>query len=184
MILEKIMDDVFLIKNNVFSDSRGHFIELFNKEVFKEIGVNDKFIQDNLSLSKKKGTIRGLHYQKPPFEQSKYVSLLNGSIEDVFIDVRPDSKNFGKYNSVILDKPGDSIYIPKGYLHGFCTLQDDTIVEYKVDNFYNKDSEIGVLWNDKSLLIDWKLSNINPILSHKDSNLMSWSQFIKDMGIK
>jgi len=184
MIVKTIMNDVLVIKNDVFKDSRGYFFELYNQKVFTKNGIKNNFIQDNLSFSKKRNTIRGLHYQKPPFEQSKLISLVSGSIQDVFIDIRLNSKNFGKHGSAILDQPGDSIYIPQGYLHGFCTLTEDTIIKYKVDNFYNPESESGVLWNDKDLLVDWNILNENPILSEKDSNLLSWANFIKDLEFK
>tara|TARA_Y100000385_G_C12840173_1_gene528422 strand:+ start:190 stop:741 length:552 start_codon:yes stop_codon:yes gene_type:complete len=183
MIVKTIMDDVIFMKNDVFEDSRGYFIELYNQEIFQDYGIKNNFIQDNLSFSKKINTIRGLHYQKPPFEQSKFISLISGSIQDIFVDTRINSNNFGKYDSIILDKPGDSIYIPQGYLHGFCTLSENTIIKYKVDNFYNPKSELGVLWNDKELSINWNISNENPILSKKDSELLSWTNFIKDLKV-
>ena len=183
MKVENLFNDVLLIKNNIFDDSRGFFVELFNLKVFKDKKIPYKFVQDNLSFSLKKNTIRGLHYQKPPFEQSKLISLISGSIQDVFIDIRPGSRNFGKYKSIILDQSGDSLYIPKGYLHGFCTLSDDTIIKYKVDNSYNKNSEIGICWDDEFLNINWNLSTDNPILSEKDSNLLSWEEFIDNLEL-
>jgi len=183
MKVKNIFNDVLLIKNNTFDDSRGFFIELFNLKIFKDKKIPHEFVQDNLSFSLKKNTIRGLHYQKPPFEQSKLISLISGSIQDVFIDIRPGSRNFGKYKSIILDQFGDSLYIPKGYLHGFCTLSDDTIIKYKVDNFYDKNSETGICWDDKFLNIDWNLSTDNPILSEKDSSLLSWEEFIDNLEL-
>ena len=181
MIVKKILNDVLLINNNLFTDSRGFFLELFNHKVFKDNNVPVDFVQDNLSYSIKKNTIRGLHYQKPPYEQSKLVTLISGSIQDVFVDIRRQSNNFGKFKSIILDQPGDSIYIPQGYLHGFCTLSNDTIIKYKVDNLYDKKSELGVFWDDESLKIDWNLSIPNPILSNKDTNLPLWDEFIKNL---
>ena len=182
MIVEKYLDDVILIKQNLHEDRRGYFFESFNKTLLSEINTSSDFIQDNVSFSKEKNTIRGLHYQKSPFEQAKLVCLIKGSILDVFVDTRLGSKNFGKHNSVILDKPGSFLYIPKGYLHGFITLESDTCVGYKVDNFYNAECELGVKWNDPDLGINWKISEGEEILSEKDTNALSWQIFIKKLN--
>ena len=182
MIVEKYLDDVILIKQNLHEDKRGYFFESFNNTLLSEINSSNDFVQDNISFSKDKNTIRGLHYQKAPFEQAKLVFLIKGSILDIFVDTRPDSKNFGKHNSVILDKPGSFLYIPKGYLHGFITLENDTCVGYKVDNFYNAEYELGVKWNDPDLGVDWKISEGEEILSEKDTNALSWKMFIKKLN--
>ena len=124
----------------------------------------------------------GFYYQKNPYEQLKFIRVINGSVFDVFIDVRPSSKTFGKYGSIILDSPEKGLIIPKGYIHGFCTLKNDTLVSYKVDALYDADSEIGVIWNDNSLNIDWPLGNSQPIISDKDKNLLSWDTFKNEIN--
>ena len=181
MKTEEIMEDVLLINSEHYYDDRGSFLEVYNKNLLSNMGNKNNFIQDNISFSNLKNTIRGLHYQKGPFQQSKLVYPIKGSIFDVFIDARPTSKNFGKFNSIILDRPDKSLLIPRGFLHGFCTLEDNTIVGYKVDNPYNKNSELGVKWDDVSLQIDWPLDNSVPILSKKDSNLLTWKNFLTEM---
>lgn len=179
MIIEKFLDDVIMIKNNTFFDDRGFFFESFNLDVLETIKNKNTFIQDNISYSKEKFTIRGLHYQKEPYTQGKFIYLISGSILDVFVDARPFSKNFGKHYQVKLEEFGDSIYIPRGYLHGFCTLSENTFVGYKVDNSYNKDLEVNILWDDIDLKIDWGIASEIPFLSKKDKNAISWETFIK-----
>jgi dTDP-4-dehydrorhamnose 3,5-epimerase len=179
----EIISDVFIIETDQFVDERGYFVENYNKKLFDNLNININFVQDNLSMSLKKGTIRGLHFQDSPNQQSKFVSVASGSIFDVFVDIRPGSENFGKWNSVVIDSPNKGLFIPKGFLHGFCSLEENTIVSYKVDNFYDKNSELGVIWNDKDLMIEWPIKNEKPIISFKDSNLMTWSNFINKIKI-
>ena len=179
----EIISDVFFIETDQFVDERGYFVENYNKKLFDNLNININFVQDNLSMSLKKGTIRGLHFQDSPNQQSKFVSVATGSIFDVFVDIRPGSENFGKWNSVVIDSPNKGLFIPNGFLHGFCSLEENTIVSYKVDNFYDKNSELGVIWNDKDLMIKWPIKNKKPIISFKDSNLMTWSNFINKIKI-
>ena len=181
-MIEKIFNDVLLITSKLHSDNRGFFLEAYNNELLKNYDLDIDFVQDNISYSEKKNTIRGLHYQKNPYEQLKFIRVINGSVFDVFIDVRPSSKTFGKYGSIILDSPEKGLIIPKGYIHGFCTLKNDTLVSYKVDALYDADSEIGVIWNDNSLNIDWPLGNSQPIISDKDKNLLSWDTFKNEIN--
>ena len=181
MIIDKFLDDVFLLKNNTFFDDRGFFFESFNSNFLEVTNIKNPFVQDNISFSKEKFTLRGLHYQKGKYKQAKLIFLISGSIFDVFVDARPNSKNFGQYGFVKLNNPGDSIYVPRGYLHGFCTLEENTTIRYKVDNFYNKDSELNVLWNDHDLKIDWGLFDTKPIISEKDNNAMTWQSFNKEI---
>ena len=176
MKYEVIFNDVLSIKPDIYNDSRGEFSEVFNKEKFKNIGIDDNFLQDNLSLSLKAMTIRGLHFQEKPFVQSKLIKVLHGSIFDVFIDLRLDSDNYEKYGSLTL-KPSDGwIYIPRGFAHGFCTLEDSTKILYKVDNHYSKDAENGIAWDDPFYNIDWPIGSSVPILSDKDSKLPKWNE--------
>ena len=181
-MIEKIFNDVVMINSDLHFDSRGSFLESYNKDYFSSLGVEIDFIQDNISYSLLKNTIRGLHYQTNKFEQSKFVYVISGSIFDVFIDARPNSDSFGMFSSVILDSPEKGILIPKGYLHGFCTLTDNTVVGYKVDNLYNKDSECGVIWDDTDLKIDWPLGNSKPVISDKDNDLLTWDEFKKEIN--
>ncbi|MAR60960.1 MAG: dTDP-4-dehydrorhamnose 3,5-epimerase [Euryarchaeota archaeon] len=178
MDTKKIFSDVILIPVQNFRDDRGSFKETFNKLDFENIGLFTEFTQDNVSFSKLKGTLRGLHYQKDEFSQTKLVSVLCGSIYDVFLDIRPNSNTFGQFGSLSLDPDAGSILIPKGFAHGFCTLEDNTIVSYKVDNYYNKDSESGVIWNDKELNINWPIDG-DPIISNKDRELPSFADLGK-----
>lgn len=160
------LDEVWLIKPRIFEDDRGHFLESFRKEVFKENGVEYDFVQDNISTSTK-GTVRGLHYQISPHSQAKLVMAAYGEILDVAVDIRKDSPTFGKYFSAILnDKNRHMMLVPSGFAHGFSVLSDKATVAYKCDQYYHKESERGVHWNDPALEIDWKTEV--PILSEKD----------------
>lgn len=166
------LEGCFIISPKIFRDNRGYFFESFNEEVFKRhTAIEVNFVQDNLSQSSK-GVLRGLHFQTKPHEQAKLVTVIHGSVLDVCVDLRPNSKSFGKYFSMVLDgKERRQLFIPRGFAHGFLALEDNTLFSYKCDNYYNKDSERGIIYNDKTLNIDWgaKLEDIN--LSEKDSNL-------------
>jgi len=165
-----------LIKPAVFSDQRGYFTESYNQSDFSDLGITDKFVQDNRSLSAK-GAVRGLHFQKPPFGQAKLVLVISGSVLDVVVDIRKNSDTYGKHYSVVLS--GENflqLYIPEGFAHGFLTLEDNTIFVYKCSNYYNKQSEDGLLWNDPTLAIPWGVSE--PLLSEKDNKLSGFDKFI------
>lgn len=158
-----------------FEDERGHFFESYNQNEFKKTGINDNFIQDNQSFSKK-GVIRGLHLQKPPFEQAKLVRVLSGKVLDIAVDIRNDSKTYGKYLMVELSSEKNNMfYIPKGFAHGFVSLED-SIFSYKCSNSYNKESEVSINPLDTDLNIDWKIDN--PIISEKDLIGLSLKDFI------
>lgn len=178
-IIKTKLEDCFIIEPQIFEDERGSFFESFNKEIFKEkTGVDIHFVQDNQSISQK-GVIRGLHSQKGKWAQAKLVRVIKGVILDVVVDVRVNSKTFGKTFSCILSGENKKqLFIPKGFLHGFATLENDTIVFYKCDNYYNKDAEDGVLYNDKILNIDWKLRKEEIVLSKKDLLLLKFKDFI------
>ncbi|RMG24458.1 MAG: dTDP-4-dehydrorhamnose 3,5-epimerase [Bacteroidetes bacterium] len=166
--LETNIPDVFIIKPDVFGDSRGFFMELYNRTSFEEIGLGHlNFVQDNLSSSVK-GTIRGLHFQAPPFAQGKLITTLAGKVLDVAVDIRPSSPYFGQYVSIELsaDEPA-MIYIPEGFAHGFQVLSDSCLFFYKCTQVYNKESERGIAWDDPALNIPWR--NIPPIVSKKDT---------------
>jgi dTDP-4-dehydrorhamnose 3,5-epimerase len=157
---------LILIKPKIFSDSRGYFFESFNKSLFHENGITLDFVQDNQSLSQK-GTVRGLHFQNAPFAQAKLVRVIKGKVLDVAVDIRKNSTTYGKHYSCELSEENQhQLFIPIGFAHGFATLEDNTIFSYKCSNFYNKQSEDTILWNDKDLNIDWRINH--PILSEKD----------------
>lgn len=173
-ITKTALEGVLIIDPKIYSDGRGHFYETYNYEKYKEFIGDINFIQDNESLSKK-GVIRGLHYQKPPFTQSKLVRVINGSVLDVIVDIRTDSPNFGKYIIIELSSKNKlQVFIPRGFAHGFISLEDNTIFNYKVDNFYDKDSECGIIYNDEFLNIDWKLDIKNITISEKDIMLQTF----------
>ena len=154
------------------------FFESWNLNSFKKIGIEENFVQDNQSLSSK-GVLRGLHFQNPPYSQSKLVRVIKGSVLDVAVDIRSNSPTYGLHYSVTLsEKNFKSFFIPKGFAHGFITLEDNTIFSYKCSEFYNKESEGSIAWDDEDLSIDWKIEN--PIISIKDSN----SQYFKDFKTK
>ena len=169
-INKTFIEDLLIIEPQLFKDERGFFYESYNKN---NLNSNIIFVQDNESKSCK-GVIRGLHFQAPPFEQTKLVRCVSGNILDVAVDLRKTSKTYGKYFSIELSsKNNKQLFVPKGFAHGFQVLSEEAIVNYKVDNYYNSKSDSGIIWNDKDLLIDWKL-DIKPILSDKDLKLESF----------
>jgi len=171
-INKTFIEDLLIIEPQLFKDERGFFYESYNKNNLDKI-AKIVFVQDNVSKSKK-GVIRGLHFQNPPFEQYKLVKCISGSILDVAVDLRKKSKTYGKYYSVELSsKNNKQLLVPKGFAHGFQVLSESAIVNYKVDNYYNPKFDSGIIWNDKNLLIDWKV-DLKPILSLKDLKLMSF----------
>lgn len=168
-IIDTKLEGVKIIEPKVFKDNRGFFMESFNDKQFVEAGLRFNFIQDNHSLSVEKGVIRGLHYQLSPKAQTKLVRVITGSIYDVAVDIRKDSPTFGEWIGVTLSEDNHCmLLVPKGFAHGFCTLTENTHVQYKVDDYYSAENDKGILWNDPSLSIDWPISN--PILSEKDAN--------------
>lgn len=169
---ETSLKDCLIIQPQIFEDERGYFFESFNKQEFKKhTGITTNFVQDNQSRSLK-GVLRGLHFQTGEFAQAKLVSVIKGKVLDVCVDIRKESTTFGKHVSIILDdKDHKQLYIPRGFAHGFVVLEDDTIFFYKCDNFYNKEAEAGIIYNDKDLNIDWKLDDTKCIISEKDLEL-------------
>ena len=173
------LKDCFIIEPEIYKDERGSFLESFNQRIFQEkTGLSVHFIQDNQSTSQY-GVIRGLHMQKGEYAQAKLVRVVKGSVLDVVVDARENSATFGESFSCILsEKNNKQLFIPKGFLHGFATLEEDTIFSYKCDNYYNKQSETGVIYNDGDLNIDWKLIESDIILSQKDKKLQSFKAFM------
>ncbi len=155
-----------------FGDERGFFSETYNQAEMKKIGIDLEFVQDNHSLSAETGTLRGLHFQTPPFAQAKLVRVVRGAIFDVAVDIRAGSPTFGKHVSVVISAEAwNQILVPEGFAHGFCTLEPNTEVVYKVNAPYSKDHDKGISWSDRALGIEWPLPNGKAIVSAKDKNL-------------
>lgn len=176
--MEKVETDIsglLVLQPKIFSDERGFFAETYHAGRYAEKGVDDVFVQDNLSRSKK-GVLRGLHYQLPPFAQGKLVSVVYGKVMDVAVDIRPQSPTFGKHVAVELSADNKKqFWIPPGFAHGFVALEDDTVFIYKCTNVYSPDHDRGILWNDPDIGIAWPMEN--PIVSEKDRK----HPFLKDV---
>jgi len=176
--------DVRLIMPNRFGDARGYFTETWSDRRFRQEIANVTFVQDNQSVSTKKGTLRGLHFQKPPYAQGKLVRVVRGSILDVAVDIRKGSPTYRRHVSVLLNAmDGAQLWVPPGFLHGFCTLEDETEVFYKVTSYYSPTHDAGVLWSDQDLAINWPVDAESVVLSDKDkrfprlSDLPSYFEF-------
>jgi dTDP-4-dehydrorhamnose 3,5-epimerase len=175
-IQKTIIEGVLVIKPQVFYDPRGYFFEPYNADRYKSTGIEFDFIQDNQSLSQK-NALRGLHFQAPPFDQGKLVRVVKGAVIDVVVDIRKHSPTFGHHFKLELSESNFlQLWIPPGFAHGFVTLEDNTIFEYKCTNYYNKMSEGGIRWNDEDIAINWNVSE--PIISDKDSELPLLRDFI------
>jgi len=165
-----------LLQPNLIHDERGYFFESYNFETFKNLGIEDVFVQDNQSLSKR-NVIRGLHFQGPPFAQAKLVRVIKGAVLDVVVDLRKESGTYGQHYSVLLSaENGLQLYIPVGFAHGFVALEEDTLFIYKCSNFYHKDSERSLLFKDKNLNINWNIES--PIVTKKDLQAICFHDFI------
>ena len=163
------ISDVILVEAKSFPDERGFFLESFKESAFHANGINDRFIQDNLTHSIK-GVLRGLHYQKAPKAQAKLVTALRGEIFDVAVDVRKNSPTYGKWVSEILSEQNHKLlYIPEGFAHGYCVLSDEADIFYKVNQEYSPEHDSGFIWNDPEINIKWPIDK--PIISEKDQKL-------------
>ena len=187
--IETGVKDLFIIEPQIFEDTRGFFLESYNYNDFKELGIENIFVQDNHSKSLK-GVLRGLHFQKEKYSQAKLVRVLKGSVLDIAVDLRKDSETFGKYIAVELnEKNRKMFFIPRNFAHGFLTLEDNTEFFYKCDNFYNLKSEAGIMWNDKDLNIEWnlkkyKINESELIISEKDKKNTSFKEYKKINSIE
>ena len=172
-VVERLeIPEVLIIRPKKIADSRGHFVETFREADFFDLGVKSRFVQDNQSVSKLKGTVRGLHFQREPQAQAKLVRATRGSIFDVAVDLRANSDSRGHWCSAILKaEDGDMIFVPAGFAHGFCTLENDTHVSYKVDQYYSPQHDAGILWNDADIAIRWPVAGGEAIISDKDASL-------------
>ena len=165
-IIPTAIPDLVEIEPTVYGDSRGSFFVPHHKQLFIDNGLDLDFVQDNQSISSK-GVLRGLHFQKPPFAQGKLVRVVSGAVMDVAVDIRKGSPTYGEHHKVLLTGENNKMFwVPKGFAHGFLTLEDNTIFSYKCTGYYNLASEGSVLWDDKDLNIDWGIKD--PILSEKD----------------
>lgn len=170
-IIETTIKDLLIIEPSQFKDHRGYFFESFSQKKFADYGLNYNFVQDNESKSNY-GVVRGLHYQLAPYAQAKLVRVIQGCVLDVAVDLRKGSETFGKWVAVELnDENKRQLLIPQGFAHGFAVLSSEAIFSYKCDQFYNKESEKGIIFNDPDLNIDWKLSEKDIHLSDKDRML-------------
>ena len=178
---------LFIIEPKIFSDERGTFFDSYDKKEFENIGITADFVQNSRSISKK-GVLRGLHFQKPPFARNRTFEVIKGRVLDVIVDLRKNSKTYGEWFSIEL-KTGDKkiLFISKGLAHGFLTLEDNTEIQYQFSDFYNKEAQSGLIWDDKNINIDWKLdkyslSEEQLILSKKDKKNLSFRE-IEEMNI-
>ena len=164
---------VFIIESDCFKDNRGWFMETYNKDKFHELGINNVFVQDNMSKSSQAGTLRGLHYQREPYSQAKLVRCTRGKVIDIAVDIRKGSPTYGEWVSCELSEENKRMFfISKGMAHGFLTLTDNVEFQYKCDELYNKEAEGSIRYNDPTINIDWGklLNGKEPILSEKDEN--------------
>lgn len=177
---ETYLKGCFVIAPKVFKDERGYFLETFNEKVFSNItGIKTPFVQDNLSKSSE-GVLRGLHFQEGDAAQAKLVQVIKGKVLDVCVDIRKDSPTFGRHFSIYLDGLSKKqLYVPRGFAHGFIVLENDTIFTYKCDNYYDKNSESGIIYNDKTLNINWNFPEDKMIISEKDKNLQTFETLFK-----
>ncbi|WCL51281.1 dTDP-4-dehydrorhamnose 3,5-epimerase [Leptospira sp. GIMC2001] len=178
MIIKRyFIEGLALITPKRFGDDRGFFLESYKQSFFQENNLPIHFVQDNHSRSKK-GVLRGLHYQSPPFDQGKLVRVSKGSVLDVAVDIRRESPTYGKWIAEELnDKNCSMLWVPTGFAHGFLTLEDDTDFLYKVTNDYSKEHEGGIMFNDSDLGIEWGMESLDLIVSDKDKILTSWKDF-------
>lgn len=169
-IIKTAIEGVVIIEPRLFQDDRGYFFESFNQEAFEKEVCSTAFVQDNESKSTY-GVLRGLHFQKPPFAQSKLVRVVRGAVLDVAVDIREASPTFGQHVAVELTEGNHrQLFIPRGFAHGFVVLSQEVVFQYKCDNFYHPECEGAIAWDDERLGIDWRVATEDIVLSPKDSN--------------
>jgi len=176
-VIETSIKGLLIIEPTIFKDGRGYFFENYNEKRYRENGIDATFVQDNQSVSHR-GAVRGLHAQFAPHAQAKLVRVVQGRVLDVAVDARKGSPTYGKYESLELNADNQlQFFIPQGFLHGFAVLEDNTIFAYKVNNYYSKECETGVIWNDPTLNIDWGVSTDEAIISPKDELLPTFAEY-------
>ena len=165
------IEGVYIVESVLHGDERGYFMESFSERDFEaQTGLKVRFVQDNESCSRK-GVLRGLHFQKEPYAQAKLVRVVQGRVLDVAVDIRPESQTFGKYVATELSAENHrQMFIPKGFAHGYVVLEDDTVFQYKCDEYYHPEAEGGIAWNDPQIAIDWGVAENEVILSEKDKH--------------
>ena len=182
--IETGIDGLFVIEPKVFGDKRGWFMESWSKKKFEEVGINCEFVQDNHSFSEKKGTLRGLHFQKGEYAQAKLVRVLRGRVYDVAVDLRKDSPTFLNWFGVELSEENKKeLFVPRGFAHGFLTLTDNVEFAYKADNYYNKESEGAIRFDDEKIGVDWELADLGVgegIVSDKDKIAPKFEELTDD----
>ncbi len=167
-VLQTKIPGLLIIEPNVFADHRGYFFESYSQQKYNELGIKNEFVQDNVSSSVR-GVVRGLHYQLGPYSQAKLIQVLKGKVLDVAVDLRQGSPTFGQHLSIeISEENHRQFFVPRGFAHGFSVLSDEVLFSYKCDNFYNKEAERGINYNDSSLNIDWQIAENEIIVSPKD----------------
>lgn len=182
-LFETSIPEVILFKPKVFADGRGSFFESYNRNTFKTIGILNEFVQDNQSHSTR-GVLRGLHYQTGVYAQAKLVRVIDGEVYDVAVDIRIGSSTYGQYVGAHLSaQNGKQMFIPRGFAHGFLVLSPTATFAYKCDNFYNKESEGGIIWNDPSIHIDWQMNAEDILLSEKDERLPTLEECRNDFMV-
>ncbi|SDR74786.1 dTDP-4-dehydrorhamnose 3,5-epimerase [Formosa sp. Hel1_31_208] len=176
---ETKLKDCYILTPKIIEDERGYFFESFNKKNFQQLTDLDiDWVQDNQSKSQK-GVLRGLHFQIGAFEQAKLIRAVKGSVLDICVDLRVKSETFGEYVAIELSETNNKqVFLPRGFAHGFLVLEDDTIINYKCDNYYNKNSERGIQFNDKQIDIDWNFPQKDVVLSEKDKALPTLSEYL------
>lgn len=185
-IIKTEIEGLVIVEPRIFSDDRGYFYESFSQREFEEEVCRTTFVQDNQSMSSY-GVVRGLHFQKPPFCQSKLVRCIKGAVLDVAVDIRKGSPTFGKYVAVELTEDNHrQFFVPRGFAHGFAVLSEVAVFQYKCDNYYNKESEGAIAWNDEQIAVDWRLPSEKVILSEKDklSKPLADAEFLFDYNEK
>lgn len=176
-IITTSIKGLLIIEPAIFQDGRGYFFESYNKKRYQDNDINIDFVQDNQSFSQR-GTVRGLHAQFAPHTQAKLVRVIQGRALDVAVDVRKDSPTYGKHETIELTSANQRQFlVPEGFLHGFSVLEDNTIFAYKVNGYYSKECETGVIWNDPTLNIDWGISEDEAIISPKDELLPTFAEY-------
>lgn len=179
--IQRKLSGVWEIQLAPIRDERGFFMRAYDTALFEKAGLHRPWAQENHSRSERRGIIRGLHFQFPPFAETKLVRCVRGAVLDVFVDIRPNSSTFGQWDSIELSEANQKmIFIPRGFAHGFCTLTDESEVLYKVDNVYNREHEGGLLWSDTDLGISWPAEA--PILSEKDTRNWTWQEFLEKVS--
>jgi dTDP-4-dehydrorhamnose 3,5-epimerase len=169
-VTDTALPEIKLIQPLRHGDARGYFSEVYREDALRRAGIEIDFVQDNQSMSADLGVVRGLHFQIPPMAQAKLIRVITGAILDVAVDIRWGSPTYGRHVAMVLSaEEGNQLLVPEGFAHGFCTLEPNSTVIYKVNRYYAPENDRGLLWNDPALGIDWRLANIQPVLSDKDT---------------